>query len=47
LEALMASTEDRHRANMNPQPRWKVWIFVALPAVGALLAVAGHVFLVP
>jgi len=28
-----------------PQPRWKVWMFTAAPIVGALLAVAGHLFI--
>jgi hypothetical protein len=29
----------------NPQSPLKVWMFVVLPVVGALLAVAGHLFI--
>jgi hypothetical protein len=29
----------------NPQSPLKIWIFIAIPVVGVLLAVAGHLFI--
>lgn len=39
---------DQLRKNVdsnNPQSSLKVWMFIAMPVVGALLAVAGHLFI--
>ncbi len=41
----MAPVEENLEANMDQQSHLKVWMFVAIPIVGVMLAVAGHLFI--